>query len=159
MELLLQRDESCEWTHGRLYIDGNYECDTLEDQKRYKKIPGDTRIPAGRYEIKLRTFGGHHEAYKKKKVKINGEEIDFSKFHVGMLWLQGVEKFTDILMHIGNFIKDTKGCILVGLGFNEELGMLTDSTIAYIRMYLKVSKALLSGERVFITIKDVGQCD
>ena len=43
------------YTIGRLYVDGKYFCDTLEDQVRDlmkdKKVPGQTAIPVGEYEI------------------------------------------------------------------------------------------------------------
>ena len=44
-----------DYTIGKLYIDGKYFCDTLEDQVRdlakERKIPGRTAIPAGVYEV------------------------------------------------------------------------------------------------------------
>lgn len=51
------------YTIGRLYVDGNYFCDTLEDTVRdlnkngkfdngEKKVYGKTAIPYGTYEIK-----------------------------------------------------------------------------------------------------------
>ena len=61
MELRLQREKNNgDTTIGRLYIDGEYECYTLEDQPNDKKVYGETRIPAGTYEIKLRTTGTTH---------------------------------------------------------------------------------------------------
>lgn len=43
------------YTIGRLEVDGKYFCDTLEDQvrdlSREKKVPGQTAIPAGKYEV------------------------------------------------------------------------------------------------------------
>ena len=105
MNLLLSRQETCErGTVGRLYADGEFLCWTLENPKHKKKIWGDTRIPAGVYNIKLRTAGKFHRRYKKR----------FPDIHKGMLHLQDVPNFKYILIHCGNSKKDTHGCILTG---------------------------------------------
>ena len=43
------------YTIGKLYVDGQYFCDTLEDRVRdltkEKKVPGETAIPAGTYNM------------------------------------------------------------------------------------------------------------
>lgn len=115
---------------------------TIEDTYRKYKIWGKTRIPAGTYEIKLRTEGIKHEQYKKKFT-----------FHKGMLWLQNVPGFQYIYIHIGNTAEDSNGCILVGSSI-ETNNKITGSTLAYIRLYLHVIKAFDRGERVFIKIVD-----
>lgn len=144
MELKLVRLKGAsDFTIGDLFLDGTHECWTCEDEKREVKVMKETRIPAGRYEIKLRTFGGHHEAYAKK----------FPEFHKGMLWLQDVPKFKDILIHIGNTDDDTDGCILVGNKVDIEKGILFNSTVAYKKLYPKVADALSKG-KVFITVID-----
>ena len=48
-------------TNGMLFINGLFECFTLEDEYRDLKVRGETCIPDGEYEIKLRTVGGFHE--------------------------------------------------------------------------------------------------
>ena len=40
-----------ESTLGKLYVDGEFECYTLEDAYRPKKIKGKTRIPSGLYAL------------------------------------------------------------------------------------------------------------
>ena len=61
--MILQRDECGEdYTYGRL-IFGDFTCETLEDEYREVKVEGETRIPAGTYEIKLRTEGRMNERY------------------------------------------------------------------------------------------------
>lgn len=132
-------------TIGKLCINGEFECFTLEDTHRDVKIKHETRIPAGIYEIKLRLFGGHHERYSKH----SNESI--RKTHKGMLWLQDVPNFTDILIHIGNSHKDTSGCILVGRNYVGD--RLEQSTLAYADMYPKILKLLELGP-VFIEIRD-----
>lgn len=128
-----QVEVSPEWTWGKLYVDNTYECYTLEDQAQVKKVMHETRIPSGTYKIKLREFGGHHDKYK----------VKFPDFHKGMLWLQDVPGFHDILIHIGNTDDDSSGCILVGAGYSN--GKLTESTKAYIALYKKVVKAASEG--------------
>ena len=68
MELILKRIAlRSEYTIGKLYVDGEYVCDTIEDCDRgltsnitvneilSKKIYAKTAIPTGRYEIELYT--------------------------------------------------------------------------------------------------------
>ena len=121
----------------------------LEDEERTVKVFGETRIPEGVYEIKLRTEGGFHQKYLEKF----GNE-----FHKGMLWLQNVPNFEYVLIHIGNTDDDTAGCLLVGDGCTENItkdGQLQGSTSAYKRLYPIIIDRLLDGEQVFIEIKNV----
>lgn len=144
MKLKLQRFHSSDdFTIGKLFINDLFECYTVEDEKRDQKVMHETRIPAGAYEIKLRTFGGHHEKYLKK-----------FDFHKGMLWLQDVPKFKDILIHIGNTDDDSSGCIIVGKTADLVKGYVGQSTVAYKEMYNKVMTSFERNERVFIEILD-----
>ena len=123
----------------------HFLCYTLEDEYRTVKKFGETRIPAGRYQIKLRTEGGHHERYLDKY----GPE-----FHKGMLWLQDVPNFQWILIHCGNTDDDTAGCLLVGNTQNENVtdeGFIGGSVNAYKRIYPPVAQKLITGEEVWIT--------
>lgn len=140
--------DSGESTLGLLFIDEEFVCFTLEDEKRNIKLKGETRIDEGEYEIKFRKEGGHHVDYGKK----------FSDIHKGMLELQNVPKFQFILIHIGNTDKDTDGCILVGNAINNNKiakGMLSSSTDAYKRIYPKIATALEAGEKVVIKIDSI----
>lgn len=47
MKLLLKREPHPDYTVGKLYVDGEYECFTLEDPVRETKIYGQTAIPYG----------------------------------------------------------------------------------------------------------------
>ena len=143
MKLILQRlSDNGTSTLGRLTADG-LQCVTLEDTYRKDKVYGKTRIPAGRYEIKLRTAGRMHAKYIKK----------FSN-HVGMMWLQDVPGFQFIYIHIGNSaITDSSGCILVGTTVVNE-DYISESTVAYIKLYAIVVEALERGEEVIIDIID-----
>lgn len=146
IELVLQRKKSnAHETWGELRHAGKLLCYTLEDEKRAVKVWGETRIPAGKYDILLRTWGGHDTRYSKKFA-----------FHKGMLQLKNVPGFTAILIHIGNTEKDTAGCILVGSKVNTQNGRfsLLRSTDAYTTIYPNIANALERGETVTITIKD-----
>lgn len=135
-------------TIGMFLIETQFQCFTLEDEFRTIKVKGDTRVPAGRYEIKLRKEGGFHEKYLAKFGPA---------FHKGMLHITNIPDFEFILIHIGNDEDDTAGCPLVGNTVTQNVtgkGYLADSESAYKRIYPKIVDKLISGERVFITIQD-----
>jgi len=93
MEITIDRlQDNGHSTIGVMKIDGVFEAFTLEDTYHAIKVPGETRIPAGKYDIKLRTEGGLHNKYKAK----------FGSMHKGMLWLQNVPGFEWVYIHIGN---------------------------------------------------------
>lgn len=149
MELHLSRISSGEEaTLGILFEDDVariFLCYTLEDQYNEPKIPGETRIPPGRYEIKLRNEGSMILRYAKR-----------FDWHKGMLWLQDVPGFQYIYIHVGNKDDDSEGCILVGDGQVSnviERGQVTSSVAAYRRLYETIL-GVLSEERVWITIED-----
>ncbi|MBP1616091.1 MAG: hypothetical protein H6Q13_3539 [Bacteroidetes bacterium] len=104
------------YTIGKLFVDGEYFCDTLEDTDRLDegmsldeikmlKQPGQTAIPEGSY-----------------KVIVNVSP----KFKRLLPRLQNVPGFEGVLIHRGNTAKDTAGCILVGE--NKKVGMVLNST-------------------------------
>ena len=104
----------------------------------------ETRIPAGTYEVTLRTVGGFHGKYSKR----------FSDIHKGMLWVRDVPGFEYILIHCGNDDDDTSGCLLVGNTQTENAssdGFVGSSTNAYKKIYVPISEALERGEKVEIT--------
>ena len=130
-------------------IDGHFECFTLEDKRRDKKVYGKTCIPASRYKIKWRDYGKHYTDYKKK-----------FHWHQEMMEIEDVEGFTDILIHIGNSHKDTKGCLLVGnyvTNNHLEMGFLRDSTGAYKTLYLKALECKARNESIYITFHDLDE--
>jgi hypothetical protein len=80
---------------GELYVDGVFECYTLEDtvQEEGIKIDGDTAIPVGTYRV----------------------IIDFSnRFQKPLPHILNVPGFEGIRIHCGNTAADTEGCILLG---------------------------------------------
>ena len=127
------------YTIGKLYIDGVYFCDTIEDKDRglddsmeestikSKKVYGETAIPLGTYKV----------------------EITYSpKFKKNLPLLIGVKGFEGIRIHSGNTAKDSLGCIIVGR--NKKVGMVLDSRATMTKL-LKV----LTGtkENIWLTIR------
>ena len=90
-------------TVGKMYFNGDLQCYTLEDGHHDKKILGRTRIAQGVYILSLRKYGGKHKKYAKKY-----KGGPFLK-HIGMIELNDVPDFTDILIHVGNSHHDTAG--------------------------------------------------
>jgi hypothetical protein len=120
---------------------------TIEDEAREVKVQGETRIPAGTYDIQLRTVGGFHQRYGAK----------YGTMHKGMLHVQNVPGFEYILIHCGNTDDNTEGCLLVGNTSQENLtrsGLIGESVNAYKRIYPSIANALVNGESVSITYVD-----
>jgi len=146
---VIRFSDNKESTLGLLFLNGIFECFTLEDEKRTKKIFGETRIPEGIYDIGLRKEGGHHSRYLSKF----GPD-----FHKGMLQVRNVPNFKWILIHIGNSDDDTAGCLLLGdIAYNNKNteGFIGKSTKAYKDMYSKVIEALKNKESVTIEYIDI----
>lgn len=135
MQLHLHRTfKGGEYTIGKLYINGKYFCDTLEDVDRgltqnmtieeIKKIKvyGKTAIPTGTYKVTLGVQSAKFSKYKQYK------------FCNGFLpRLLDVSGFKGVLIHIGNSDEDTDGCILVGK--NTSKGKVLNSTATFKRLY------------------------
>ena len=119
-------------------------CFTCEDEHRALKVMGETRIPAFRYRLELRTEGGMHERYSAR----------FGKWHKGMIWIRGVPNFTFAYLHIGNDEGDTDGCPLVGTYRNEVSRTVGQSTTAYKAIYPEICEAI-RGEGARLTIRDL----
>lgn len=135
-------------TVGILSVDGVFNCFTLEDPYRETKMQDETRIPEGTYRVGVRNFGGFNNRYTEK----------FGVFHRGMLEILDVDGFTDILIHVGNYAKDTSGCLLVGQGAvcspNDPL-KITASVKAYKILYEKVIDAAAADDLdIFIIDRD-----
>ena len=147
MDLIIERfGLARDSTLAEVLVDGFHECFGLEDERRKVKVPGETCIPEGRYEIKLRTEGGLHRRYLER----------FPSTHKGMLWLQDVPNFRWIYIHIGNDEGDTDGCPLVGkypVVLPDGEFKVVESTKAYLALYKKVVAAITKGQRIFCTVR------
>jgi len=129
-------------TVSRVFIDGTFECFGLEDEYREEKVINETRIPAGTYQVRLRSEGSHHQRYQNR----------FPNIHQGMLHVQDVPGFTWILIHCGNTDEDTAGCLLIGSQAITDPGsmMITGSQAAYERFYPKVVDAAANNDLTIV---------
>lgn len=138
-------------TQGLLFRKGHeiplFKSYTLEDEYRIQKIPGETRIPEGKYEIKKR------KSVTPKTVEYRGRYPWFD-YHLEIL---DVPNFSNIYIHVGNKEDDTDGCVLVQNEANNnqiKRGWNSESAKAFKRIYMEMSDYLDKGIRVFIHIKD-----
>lgn len=96
------------YTISKLYANGKYICDILEDLARKPgvKVYGETAIPEGTYKVVL---------------------TPSPKFKRVLPLLLDVPGFTGIRIHEGNTAKDTHGCLIPGI--NDEKGKVHKSLI------------------------------
>ena len=92
------------FTEGKLYLDGVYFCDTIEDEERAKKVQDKTAIPKGKYSVVINMS---------------------NRFKKLMPLLLNVPNYTGVRIHSGNTSEDTEGCILVGKKLKD--GFITKS--------------------------------
>lgn len=102
-----------DYTIGKLYGDGIYLCDTLEDRVREEgtKVYGETAIPKGVYRVVWNYS---------------------NRFKRNLPLLIDVPNFSGIRIHSGNTHLDTLGCILVGE--NKVKGKLINSKDTFKRI-------------------------
>jgi len=124
MKLELIRKEFTEHsTIGDLLIDGQFFCFTLEDVVRDVKIPGQTAIPYGSYEV----------------------ITDYSnRFKKVMPLLLNVPGFDGVRIHSGNTDKDTEGCVLIG--FTKTKDFIGESKKAFLEFLPKLQAGLKEGK-------------
>jgi hypothetical protein len=118
-------------TIGNLYLDSEWLCDTLElpyiDNQRSISC-----IPAGQYKVRLR---------------LARESATRNYLH---LLVEDVKDRSFILLHRGNSARDSRGCILVGIGREQDL--VKNSTLA---MDLLMKEILnLGGTNINLIIKN-----
>lgn len=136
MELRLDRiNHGDTATIGNLYVDGKFECFTLEDRVRPTgpKVPGQTAIPPGTYPVMI-TFS--------------------PRFKRNLPLLMNVPNFSGIRIHPGNSADDTEGCILVGQEIASGGVWLLRSRAAFDPLFAKLWDAETGGEKITITIAD-----
>jgi hypothetical protein len=150
MKLVLKRinnqDNYCE---GKLYIDGIYQCDVIEDVDRgltnemsiteiqSKKVYGETAIPKGTYQITLDV------------VSPKFKDRSWATFCEGKLpRLLDVPGFEGVLIHTGNEASNSLGCLLVGQKTKD--GWVSNSTQTFKDLYYKLKQAT---DQITITIE------
>ena len=154
MRLELERRWKKEtYTIGRLYVDGVFFCNTLEDRDRglkktdnalvikTRKVYGETAIPSGEYGVAMNVTSPKYSAVAWYWQLCQGK----------MPRLLSVPGFDGILIHPGNTPLDTLGCILVGK--NTKVGQLTESKAAFKALYKEMKKAYDAGEEITISIE------
>jgi hypothetical protein len=127
---LIRTIENEEETIGEMYVDGKFECFTLEDTVRDSKIAGRTAIPYGTYNVTI-TYSPRFGRY--------------------LPLLHDVPNFTGIRIHAGNTHKDTEGCILVGT--KKTKNSILESRKAFSKLYNQMVFASQNGQPITIEIK------
>lgn len=153
MRLRLDRKyKKATYSIGKLYVDGQYFCDTVEDKDRgltdkdslekikATKVYAKTAIPLGTYKI---TMGVISPKFSKKpyyKSFCNGR----------MPRLLNVKGFDGILIHKGSNANSSAGCIIVGK--NTVVGGVTNSQLYFEKLYKILDAAYKRGEQIEIEI-------
>lgn len=133
-----------DYTIGRLFIDGKYFCDTLEDPVRQldsvdDKIYSKTAIPAGKYKISMSIVSPKYSI--RKSYNWCGGRLPR---------LLDVPFFEGILIHSGNTPDHTAGCILVGE--NKIKGQVINSMNTLKNLWVKLNVADEVGEEIWINV-------
>ena len=143
MRLILKRvAPRPSYTIGRLYVEGAYLCDTLEDTVRPRgvKVYARTAIPAGEYRVRMDVRSPRF-----------GRRPQYRSYGGRLPRLVGVPGFEGILIHPGNTAEDTAGCILVGE--NTQVGRLTNSLITFDKLWHILENARLRGEEITVSVR------
>lgn len=140
------------YTIGRLFVDGTRFYETLEDKDRdlkqtdtlehilEVKVPGETAIPKGTYEVRLDIVSPKYKAVKWYDELCGGR----------MPRIMNVPGYDGILIHPLTSALDTRGCI--GVGRNTIKGKLTSSRETFKALYKKMESAVNRGEKITIEI-------
>ena len=149
MEILLKRIAKKNlYTIGKLYIDGVYFCDTIEDKDRGLsqsmpleeikkiKVPNETAIPTGTYNVTLNV------------VSPKFKDRAWAKHYEGKVpRILNVPGFEGVLIHPGTDQNSTSGCVI--LGKNKIVGKVVESQATFKIFMIKVA-----GQRnITLTIK------
>jgi hypothetical protein len=120
-------------TIGKLAIDGEFYCYTLENVYRWDgvKVQGQNCIPFGKYRVTV-TNSQRYERYLPLLIKVPG--------------------FNDVRIQRGMFARDSEGNILLGLHWKKDLVAI--STPLEIDLTLRVQK-VLDKEPIVINIRNV----
>lgn len=157
MEILVYRKwPKAGYCIGRMYIDGQLICNSLEDEDRglsdamdervirNRKIYGKTAIPKGRYKIDMTTVSPKFSKYPFYMEVCQGK----------LPRLQGVKGFEGILLHVADGPKGAdllEGCI--GVGMNRIKGQLCEGKETFKKIHALMKAANDRGETIYITIE------
>ncbi|MBR2776801.1 MAG: hypothetical protein IKD75_06790 [Prevotella sp.] len=155
MKIKIERkSRKSDYTIGKVYIDGKYFCDSLEDTDRgvtqvmpfvptggangywvkpdnshVEKVYGKTAIPTGLYDCTIQWWA-KHKCYAPMLLRVGG--------------------FTGILIHNGMTADHSEGCIL--LGKNNVLGRLDGDRIYMDALAARVLAYQKTGEKVTVEV-------
>lgn len=119
----------------------------LEDEYRDVKVSGETRIPAGFYELKIvETITPLTDKYQKK--------YPWFKKHIEVT---NIKNFKCVYCHIGNVDEDTDACLLFGDNADNNMigpGSVSNSTASFKRWYERVYEYLENKGKAFIEVRD-----
>jgi hypothetical protein len=120
---------------SRVYIRDKFFCFAIEDAARTTKIKGETCIPLGTYDLGVR----HSPSFSPRL----GHD---------MIWVRNVPGFEYILIHTGNTISDTDGCLIVGKSIGTlkgKDGVVRDAVLTskpvYFELYASVIDDIRAG--------------
>lgn len=145
-----------EYTIGRLFVNGELFCNTLEDPDRElkqsmplreiinKKIPNQTAIPTGTYKITLDVKSPKFSTYNFYDDVCDGY----------LPRLLDVPGFIGILLHVADGPKGAdlvQGCI--GIGYNKIKGGLVDGKDVFRKLYKRMKAAKDNNEEIIIQIQ------
>lgn len=143
----LQHDDFA--TVGALFLGDERLCFTLENRPPRipgVKEPGKSRIPAGTHGLSLRGVGGFYTRYT-NRWPWHREMVEIDVVDPDASWRY-------VLFHVGNFARNTKGCVLLGetRGVSEDDQLMVGrSRVAYRKHYATLLEAAKSGARLIIT--------
>jgi hypothetical protein len=109
----------------------NDKCYTLEHPPRDQKIKGQTGVPAGAYYLTYR-----YSPSRSRK----------------MPYLDNVPNFRNVMLHSGNTLKDTTGCILVGDTIDTAYNKILFSRRAFGRFIKWFAPQWEQGEEILLNI-------
>ncbi len=154
MKIELVRIYTCPtYTIGKLYVNGEYVCDTVEDTDRgldqsmtveeikKRKVYRQTAVPTGTYKVAMNVQSPKFAQMAYYKNYCNG-------FMPRILYVPG---FDGILIHCGSSANSSAGCLIVG--YNTIKGKVTDSKKAWEKLMKNyLTQAKMRGEEITITI-------
>ena len=155
MELILDRKyKKTTYCIGRLYVDGKFICNTIEDRDRHLtqdmpleqikkiKVAALTAIPTGTYKIRMDVISPKYSLKPWYLTNCHGARVPR---------LVDVKGWDGVLIHTGNTEKDSSGCIIVGI--NDVPGMVTKSKDTFLKLYNMMYAAYRKGEPIKIIIR------
>lgn len=104
------------WSCGEPGEPGVYECDTLEDENRERKVDRETAADAGRYRL----------------------SYEYSpRFRMKLLTINGLPRHTGVRVHSLTNDRQTEGCVGVGNRVDEAKGEIYGGLTAGVRARLE----------------------